>query len=71
MHPAPVQPEVRGSEAVMRPAAIRPAAVDEVFGMLRKHVKQAGAKVPSDTQMRAAAKQAAAKRFLRSAKGEA
>ncbi len=67
---APVQWEVRGSEAVMRPAPNRVASVDEVFGMLAKHVKRAGRKPASPAEMRAAARQAAATRFVRaSAKG--
>ncbi len=68
---APVQWEVRGGEAVMRPAVHRAPAVDEVFGMLAKHVKPSGRKSPAPADMRAAAKQAAAKRFLRSAKDDA
>ena len=37
---APVRWEVRGDEAVMRPAGT--PSVDEVFGMLRNHVKPGG-----------------------------
>lgn len=51
---APVQWEVRGDEAVMRPADT--ATVDKVFGMLRKHVKPANRTARSPTEMRAGAK---------------
>ena len=65
---APVRWEVRGDEAVVRPAANRPLGVDDVFGMLGKHIKRKTKKPPTTSQMRAAAKKAAATRFLRSSK---
>ena len=62
---APLQWELRGGEAVMRPAGKRAPAVDEVFGMLGKHVKRSGHKAVTPAAMRAAAKQAAARRASR------
>ena len=67
-----LQWEVRGTEAVMRPAANRAPSVDEVFGMLAQHVKHSGArngrKAVTAAEMRTAAKQDAARRFVRSVK---
>ena len=65
---APLLWEVRGSEAVMRAAANRTPAVDEVFGMLARHVKRSGRKAVTTGDMRAAAKRAAARRFERAIK---
>lgn len=63
---APVQWEVRGDEAVMRPADT--ANVDKVFGMLRKHVKPANRTAHSHAEMRAGAKAHVAKKFRQSLK---
>ena len=68
---APLQWEVRGAEAIMRPAGHRAPAVDQVFGMLAKHVKRGGRKPVAVADLRAAAKQAAASRFARSVKDDA
>lgn len=64
----PVHWEVRGEEAVVRAAGNPPLGVDDVVGMLGKHVKRQGKRPPTASQMRAAAKKAAAARFLRSTK---
>ena len=63
---APVRWEVRGGEAVMRPA--KTPSVDDVFGMLRKHMNTERTAAPSPAHMRATAKAHVAMKFRQSQK---
>ena len=64
---APVQWEVRGNEAVMRAANDRRVKLDDVFGMLKPHLKP-GHKPLTAVQMREAAREGVAVRFRRALK---